>query len=58
MAGVMAGDAESAAQAAEGNAKLMKQLEDAKRVQAMKVEDADMQGRNALIYAKEHGEAE
>ena len=56
--GVMAGDAESAAQAAEGNAKLMKQLEDAKRVQAMKVEDADMQGRNELIYAKEHGEAE
>ena len=54
----MAGDKESAEKrAAEGNEYLQKQLENARRVQEMKVEDADMQGRNALIYAKEHGES-
>ena len=56
--GVMAGDKESAEkQAAEGNTALQEQLETARRVQEMKVKDAEMQGRNALIYAKEHGEA-
>ena len=57
--GVMAGDKESAEkQIAEGNNALAEQLERARRVQEMKVEDADMQGRNALIYAKEHGEGD
>ena len=55
--GVMAGDKESAEkQAAEGNDALQKQLENARRVQSLKVEDADMQGRNALEYAKEHAD--
>ncbi len=59
ISGVMAGDKESAEkQAAEGNTALQEQLETARRVQEMKRrEDAEMQGRNALIYAKEHGEA-
>ena len=55
--GVMAGDADSARKrAAEGNEALQKMLENAKRVQSMKVEDADMQGREALEYAKEHAD--
>ena len=55
--GVMAGDKESAErQAAEGNSALLAQIEAARRAKEMKVEDADMQGRNALIYAKEHAD--
>ena len=55
--GVMAGDKESAEKrAAEGNEYLQKQLDNARRVQNLKVEDADMQGRKALEYAKEHAD--
>ena len=55
--GVMAGDADSARKrAAEGNEALQKMLENAKRVQGLKVEDADMQGREALEYAKAHAD--